>query len=57
LHLVKPVDPAVLCGVLERFRRLLAPPIPAAEISSPTEQPAEGWCSSDQGVKPLAITR
>ena len=29
LHLVKPVAPAILVGLLERFRRLLAPPLPA----------------------------
>ena len=33
LHLVKPVDPAVLAGVLEGFRRVPAPPAPAVEIS------------------------
>lgn len=28
LHLVKPVDPAAIVGMTERFRRLLAPSIP-----------------------------
>jgi CheY-like chemotaxis protein len=32
LHLVKPVDPAALVGMTERFRRLLAPPIPVGEL-------------------------
>jgi CheY-like chemotaxis protein len=32
LHLVKPVDPAVLVGLTERFRRLLAPAIPVDEL-------------------------
>ncbi|MCI0700532.1 MAG: response regulator [Planctomycetia bacterium] len=32
LHLVKPVDPALLVGVLERFSRLLALPIPATGL-------------------------
>ena len=39
LHLVKPVDPAMLTGLLERFRRLLAPPIPAAELDA--EEPPD----------------
>lgn len=37
LHLVKPVDPAVLAGVLERFRLLLAPPIPLDELGDRAE--------------------
>jgi CheY-like chemotaxis protein len=41
LHLVKPVDPALLIGVLERYRRLLAPSIPAAELDSLTEEPPD----------------
>src|SRR5262249_18746503 len=41
LHMVKPVDPAVLVGVMERFRRLLAPTIPAAEVKLPPEEPPE----------------
>jgi CheY-like chemotaxis protein len=44
LHLVKPVDPAILVGTLERFRRLLAPSIPAAELEPPTEDPPDGQC-------------
>ncbi len=43
LHLVKPVDPALLIGVLERFRRLLAPSIPAADLDQPTEEPPDEW--------------
>jgi|GEM_PF-5767966 len=40
LHLVKPVDPAVLVGMLERFRRLLAPPIPVDQLDpSPEDRP------------------
>ena len=42
LHLVKPVEPKVLIGVLERFRRLLAPPIPATELAPPSEDPPDG---------------
>lgn len=34
LHLVKPVDPGVLVGMMERFRRLLAPSIPAADVAA-----------------------
>jgi CheY-like chemotaxis protein len=41
LHLVKPVDPALLVGVLERFRRLLAPSIPVADLDPPTEEPPD----------------
>jgi len=37
LHLVKPVDPAVLVGMTERFRRLLAPSVPADEFEPPEE--------------------
>jgi CheY-like chemotaxis protein len=40
LHMVKPVDPAVLVGMMERFRHLLAPPIPAEELESPDDDPA-----------------
>ena len=32
LHLVKPVEPATLVGMMERFRRLLSPPIPVEEL-------------------------
>jgi two-component system, OmpR family, response regulator len=40
LHLVKPVDPAVLVGMTERFRRgLLAPSVPADELEPPAEEP------------------
>jgi CheY-like chemotaxis protein len=44
LHLVKPVDPALLIGLLDRFRRLLAPPTLAAELDTPLEDdhPDEG---------------
>lgn len=42
LHLVKPVDPALLVGLLERFRRLLAPPTPASELDPPSEDPPVG---------------
>jgi two-component system OmpR family response regulator len=34
LHLLKPVEPAVLVGVLERFARVLAPHLSAAEGDS-----------------------
>lgn len=42
LHLVKPVDPALLIGMMERFRRLLAPSIPARELEPPEEPPDRG---------------
>lgn len=42
LHLVKPVDPALLTGIMERFRRLLAPSIPAGELGPPEEPPDGG---------------
>ena len=32
LHLLKPVEPAVLVGVLWRFSRVLAPTIPADRL-------------------------
>jgi DNA-binding response OmpR family regulator len=32
LHLVKPVEPGVLVGILDRFRRVLAPPEPAGQL-------------------------
>jgi hypothetical protein len=41
MHLVKPVAPAVLVGLLERFRRLLAPPTPATELNPPPEEPPD----------------
>jgi CheY-like chemotaxis protein len=41
LHLVKPVDPALLVGLLERFRRLLTPPTPAGELDVPSEDPPD----------------
>lgn len=41
LHLVKPVDLAVLVGMLERFRRLLAPPIPVDRLDQPIEEPPD----------------
>jgi CheY-like chemotaxis protein len=41
LHLVKPVDPGVIVGVLERFRRLIAPTIPAADLEPPPEDPPD----------------
>jgi CheY-like chemotaxis protein len=46
LHLVKPVEPGVLVGLTERFRRLLAPPIPAEELESPPEEPPDRWSES-----------
>jgi len=36
LHLVKPVEPAVLAGVLEGFRRILTPPCVAADHAPPS---------------------
>ena len=51
LHLVKPVDPPVLVGLLERFRRLLAPPTPAADLDPPEESPDGRFGSpADSGV-------
>jgi CheY-like chemotaxis protein len=41
LHLVKPVDPAVLVGMMERFRHLLTPPIPAEELDPPEDDPPD----------------
>lgn len=46
LHLVKPVDPAVLVGLLERFRRLLAPPTPATDLPPPPGEPPDGRTDS-----------
>jgi len=48
LHLVKPVDPALLVGVLERYRRFLAPSIPAAELEPPVEEPPDAWSKTAQ---------
>ena len=42
LHLVKPVEPAVLIGLMERFCRLRAPAIAADEPESPSEPP-DAW--------------
>ncbi len=42
LHLLKPVDPGVLLGMMARFRQFLAPPIPAKELESPPED-ADEW--------------
>lgn len=42
LHMVKPVDPAVLVGMMERFRHLLAPPIPAENLDLPEDDPPDG---------------
>jgi CheY-like chemotaxis protein len=39
LHLLKPVEPAVIVGVLRRFARVLAPPIPAAELGPRPDVP------------------
>lgn len=41
LHLTKPVDPALLVGVLERFRRLLTPPVPAVRLAPAPEEPPD----------------
>jgi CheY-like chemotaxis protein len=41
LHLVKPADPAVIVGMMERFRRLLAPSIPAGEFERLPEDPPD----------------
>jgi two-component system, OmpR family, response regulator len=42
LHLVKPVDPPLLLGVLEGFRQLFTPSIPAAELV-PSDAPTDLW--------------
>jgi CheY-like chemotaxis protein len=42
VHLVKPVDPGVIVGLLERFRRLLSPPTPVNELDPPEEPPDSG---------------
>jgi CheY-like chemotaxis protein len=39
LHMVKPVDPAFLLGLMERFRQILAPSIPADELGLLREDP------------------
>lgn len=41
LHLVKPVEPALLVGILERYRRLLAPSIPATDLDPLAEDPPD----------------
>ena len=43
LHLVKPVDPGILVGMMERFRRLLAPSIPAADVTPTAGRDGDGW--------------
>jgi CheY-like chemotaxis protein len=43
LHLVKPVEPAVLVGLLERFRRLLAPPRPESRPDAPPQELPNAW--------------
>jgi CheY-like chemotaxis protein len=47
LHLVKPVDPAILFGLLERFRQLFTPPIPAPLAPQPEDppDPTDDWFS------------
>lgn len=42
LHMVKPVEPGVLVGMMERFRHLLAPPIPAEDLDRPKDDPPDG---------------
>jgi CheY-like chemotaxis protein len=39
LHLVKPVDPAMLTGLMERYRRLLAPAKPPEDMPSDEDPP------------------
>lgn len=41
MHLIKPVDTAVLVGILERLRLALAPPPPATELEPPPEEPPD----------------
>jgi CheY-like chemotaxis protein len=43
LHLLKPVAPAVLIGLTERFRQFFTPPIPAAELGSSPEEAPDSW--------------
>ena len=57
LHLVKPVDPALLVGLLERFRRLLAPPIPAPELDTPPEEPPAEWFTAVRQGPPRSPVR
>jgi CheY-like chemotaxis protein len=38
LHLVKPVDPAVLLGMTDRFREFFAPTIPAADLDQTSDE-------------------
>ena len=47
LHLVKPVAPGVLVGLTERFRRLLAPSIPADELDSLSDDPSDDWAAHE----------
>ena len=49
LHLLKPVDPALLVGLMERFRRLLTPPTPASELDPPGDPPGDRF-----GTAPLS---
>lgn len=49
LHLIKPVDPALIVGLTERFRRLLAPPIPADQLEQPSEDPPDDWSALKLG--------
>ena len=57
MYFLKPLDPAVLVGVLERMRRLLAPPIPAAELERASEEPPEEEPDSPGGRAERAFAR
>src|SRR5262249_42116285 len=53
LHMIKPVDPAVLVGLMERFRRLLAPTTPAAEVKPPPEEPPDDALRRNTSIQRL----
>jgi CheY-like chemotaxis protein len=55
LHLVKPVDPAVLVGMMERFRQVMAPTIPVEELELPPEEPPNTW-HEDRSLRVTALT-
>lgn len=52
LHLLKPVEPAVVVGVLRRFARVLAPPIPADELGPRPAVPRVAIRGADRSPVP-----
>jgi CheY-like chemotaxis protein len=52
LHLVKPVDPGILVGMMERFRRLLAPSIPAADVTAQSgDRDGDDWGGASKSAQ------